>query len=90
MRRSSWKYTPITFFDYYYYISKLLKIKLINKFHIAPRTKVMTTLSQPWNSIHQGKNYTMVNFYKIRLGYKYGSFSKTRKPFFFRSKKKKK
>ncbi len=90
MRRSNWKYTPITYYDCYYYISNLLKLTQPIKTYIVPRTKIITTLSEPWNAIHQGKNYTMINNYSIRLGYKYGSFTKTRKPFFFRSKKKKK
>lgn len=90
MRRSSWKYLPITFTDYYYYINKLLKLTKKKLGHIAPRTKVITGLSQPWNAIHQGKNYTMMSYYSLKNGFKYGSFTKTRKPFFFRSKKKKK
>lgn len=88
MKRSSWKYTPVTFYDYYFYISNLLKIKTPYKSRIAPRTKIITTLAEPWNSIHQGKNYTIINNYYLKLGFKYGSFTKTRKPFFFRSKKK--
>lgn len=90
MKRSTWKYIPITYFDYYYYISKLLKLKIFKNFHIAPRIKTITMLSQHWNSVHQGKNYTIINMSQFKLGLKYGSFTKTRKPFFFRSKKKKK
>lgn len=90
MKRSSWKFLPISYFDYYYYISKLLKLKIFKKFNVAPRIKIITMLSQTWNSVHQGKNYTIVNAYKFKVGLKYGSFTKTRKPFFFRSKKKKK
>ena len=83
MKRSSWKYIPATYLEYYHYISTLLKLTPIIKTQIAPRIKIITKLSQNWNSIHQGKNYTLIKYYPFRIGLKYGAFSKTRKPFFF-------
>ena len=40
--------------------------------------------------IHQGKFSVRFRLNEFYLGYKLGQFTKTRKPFFFRSKKKKK
>jgi ribosomal protein S19 len=57
---------------------------------IRNRRAVVSKLSLVTDAyVYQGKCFVLFALTPLHLGYKLGQFTKTRKPFFFRSKKKK-
>lgn len=74
---------------YFFYNNIILDRK--NFYAASDREKTINNItSNTWFSIHNGKRWTtqfLSSDYCV--GYKLGMFSKTRKPFFFRSKRKK-
>lgn len=91
MARSNYKRFFLTYDDMYYFYNKDV---LDNKnFKISSdREKTINALTcDSWFGIHNGKsNLTQYKSSEYSIGFKVGMFCKTRKPFFFRSKKKKK
>ena len=89
MARSNYKYQPMYVDDLKNYFNKVFKEKkTIKKLKISKRKTIIK-----WNnfylvSIHQGKYNTELQQTYNHLGFKFGQFTKTRKPFFFRGKKK--
>ena len=91
LARSKYKHFFLTYDDmYFFYNNTVLENKTYQV--ASDREKTINNLTcNSWFSIHGGKNNLM--FYKsseYSIGRKLGMFCKTRKPFFFRSKKKKK
>lgn len=59
--------------------------------HFSSRNLTISNLNfRTTKSVYQGKVFVYFNPSDYHVGFKLGSFTKTRKPFFFRSKKKKK
>ena len=91
MSRSAWKFTSISEYDLYTYLRTYIKRTCPLKFLPSFRLKSLNK----WNYrsiyfIHQGKYTVSIRPSIYHISYKLGAFAKTRKPFFFRSKKKKK
>ena len=90
MARSNYKRFFLTYDDMYFYYNNIV---LENKRYVAlsDREKTINNVTKnTWFSIHNGKRWTTEFLScKYSVGYKLGMFSKTRKPFFFCSKKKK-
>lgn len=88
MSRVSWKFTWATEDDLFYFYKQ---IDPTFQFYFVPfrHTTVNNLNNNQEYSLYQGKY--LVNIYtdKFCLNRKLGMFTKTRKPFFFRSKKKK-
>lgn len=89
MAKSAWKFMYITKSDLFLYMKKINnKIQLIEN-NINSRKKTINK----WNcnqifNINQGKYDVSLTSSIYNIPYKLGAFAKTRKPFFFRSKKK--
>ncbi len=88
MARSSGKYHYYLKNEINSYINNLLDIS--NNEFVSKRHTTITQLNQnQLGIIHTGK-YTIDKFFsKYHIGLKIGSFTKSRKPYYFRSKKKK-
>lgn len=89
MSRSAWKFTQITEFDLFLYFKNFTKKKYLPNY--APNIRAKSV--NRWNYrtlfyISQGKYTVKVQPTIYHMSYKLGAFAKTRKPFFFRSKKK--
>ena len=89
MSRSSWKFLTIYKNDFIDYFNLLINDSYKYKYKYIYRNKTINY----WNyrffyKIYQGKYTKRIIFLKYHLGLKVGMFSKTRKPFFFRGKKK--
>ena len=88
MGRSAWKFLPVMQNDLKIYFSKIdeeYTARLDNH-----RSLSINSLNYRRSyKIHQGMSRTPLVPGRFCLGYKLGMFSKTRRPFFFRSKKKK-
>lgn len=89
MSRSSKKYTTFYTQELILYFNKILNLK---KNYIKTNLNRKKTLNS-WNlqkvlAIHQGRYTSKHILCDFFLNLKVGSLSKTRKPFFFRSKKK--
>lgn len=90
MARSTWKFLFITSYDLYAHFKTQIKQDCPNIFKPNIRAKTLNK----WNyrsvySVPQGKYRVNIRPSLYHIGYKLGAFAKTRKPFFFRSKKKK-
>lgn len=88
MGRSSWKFNFVTNCDLYKYYNKLSRPLEYTAYGYRDKT------INNWNNnitykVEQGKVHMFINTNEYFNNYKLGMFSKTRKPFFFRSKKKK-
>lgn len=88
MSRSSYKYLPMYEDDMKKYFYQLVEKKVYEKVLVNKRKTIIM-----WNNfyiakIHQGRYYNRISQSRLLLSYKFGEFTKTRKPFFFRSKKK--
>lgn len=88
MSRVSWKFLYFTEYDLYTFYEPMVGVQ-------APwdsfRNKTINNLNiDRFYNVHQGNVYVSFETTIYHLGWKLGAFSKTRKPFFFRSKKKKK
>ena len=91
MSRAAWKFTAVSEYDLYIYLHTYIKQTRPVQFLPSFRLKSLNK----WNyrylyCIHQGKYTVSLRPSIYHLTYKLGAFAKTRKPFFFRSKKKKK
>lgn len=88
MARSRWKYLPLFTSDLKNYFNTLLG----RSDDSILRKKSRETFNN-WNinrkyKVHQGKVSVTLNVNEYFLGYKVGLFIKTRKPSFFRTKRK--
>ena len=88
MSRSNYKYLPLYNDDMmeYFFFS-------INKTQIKTRKISKLKTITKWNNftkanLHQGRYSNIIFCTNNHLGFKFGQFTKTRKPFFFRGKKK--
>lgn len=88
MSRSSKKFLPLYELDLKRYFIKLTNFKSLTIKSFSRRTSLNFWHINNKYSIYQGRYYSIHDFTETCLGYKAGSFTKTRKPFFFRSKKK--
>jgi ribosomal protein S19 len=89
--RSAWKYFFFKKFELEQYINYLIEeIYEITDYNFK-RITTITSLNYfiPVN-IHFGKLSLSKSFTNHYIGFKLGSFTKTKKPFYFRSKKKRK
>ncbi len=89
MSRVSWKFTHTTSNDLHYFFYK------INNQHNFVFDSYRSKSVNNWNVgasylLEQGKTKITVSTNEFCIDRKLGMFSKTRKPFFFRSKRKKK
>lgn len=87
MARVSWKYIYTTKEDIkHFYLKFIGNYKILESY----RNKTINNLNKNCEYyIHQGKNYVYLDSNKYCISKKLGMFSKTRKPFFFRTKIKK-
>jgi len=88
MSRSTFKYLPLYQDDLKNYFLNLIETKKIKR-NIISKKKTINV----WNNfytvkLHQGKYSNVFKTTDYHIGVKFGEFTKTRKPFFFRSKKK--
>lgn len=87
MSRSNWKYTWGTENDLHMFFNKITRVNVF-----APQTYRHKTINHLNSNrlylIHQGKVKHLVDTSEYYVDHKLGLASKTRKPFFFRSKKK--
>ena len=90
MARSTYKKFFLTYDDMYFFYNNIV---LENKRYtvLCDRENTINNItSNTWFSIHSGKRFsTEFKSSEYSIGYKLGMFAKTRKPFFFRSKRKK-
>lgn len=90
MAKSAWKFTFFSNEDLYCYARNLQIVKLKQTVNLNNRWKTINK----WNyrnlyKVSQGKYKTTVRPTLYHISQKLGLFAKTRKPFFFRTKKKK-
>jgi ribosomal protein S19 len=86
--KSSWKYHFYKKSDIECYIDYITDTQ--NNSYNSCRNTTLTKLNSFKPSILYSGKYTFERFFtKYHIGFKLGSFTKTRKPFYFRSKKKK-
>ncbi len=90
MARSAWKYLVLYSDDLYKYFNNLIKDSYKSKIRFQDRDRTINL----WNykrkcKIYNGKISRHFSPNQFLVNLKFGIFSKTRKPFFFRSKKKK-
>lgn len=88
MSRSNKKFLPLYTIDLKRYFTKLMNF---NKLYIKNFSRKITINSWHINnkySVYQGRYYSEHTFTEHSMNFKVGSFTKTRKPFFFRTKKK--
>lgn len=88
MARSLYKFLFFSLEDLYIYYSKIINKNLIVAKPSRQRTVNGLNINRKYK-IYQGKYWHSILVNKWAIGWKIGAFSKTRKPFFFRSKKKK-
>jgi ribosomal protein S19 len=91
--RSSFKHHPLclSFFTFFFRRSILGEGAVVAPLTLSERSSVITALDCNYvRSVYQGKSFVTIQATPYHLGYKVGAFTKTRKPFYFRSKKKKK
>lgn len=93
-KRSSFKFHPlrILLFDLFFQVH-IFGGGIIKKTppQLSLRNSTVTPLDVAYTrSVYQGKSLVIFSTTPQHIGYKVGAFTKTRKPFFFRSKKKKK
>lgn len=91
MSRSKWKFS---FFDKAIW-KNIFKIKLKKKINIFKKiysrsSSIPKIFVNSNVSIHKGKVFKKLNISKFLIGYKFGEFSFSRKPFFYPIKTKKK
>lgn len=88
MSRVSWKFLYTTQADIkHFYIKTLGNYKILESY----RNKTINNLNKDYEYyIHQGKSHVYLDSNEYCLSRKLGMFSKTKKPFFFRTKIKKK
>ena len=88
MARSSWKYLYLTNFNILNYLEYFIEEYRVEN-SIAKRHTTLHNLNYflPY-TIYTGKWTIQKKFTKYHLNFKLGEFTKTRKPYFFRSKKK--
>lgn len=91
MARSTLKHIYFKEIEVEQYISNIISENLL----ITDLNNKRTTTINYLNvfipvSIHFGKQYLEKTFLKYHIGFKLGAFTKTKKPFYFRSKKKRK
>lgn len=87
MSRVSWKFSWATDDDLYLFYQTINPSFSYN--FIPFRSTTVNNLNNHREfHLHQGKYHTYVYVTKFALNRKLGMFTKTRKPFFFRSKKK--
>ncbi len=87
MSRSSYKFLYVTEEDIMQFYDSLDNMVYPSLF--APRNKTLNSLNYLANyHIHQGKVKVQFKACKFHINRKLGALTKTRKPFFFRSKKK--
>ncbi len=88
MARASWKYYSFKQQEVLYYTKYLLDLPQDD--FIIKRFTTITKLNYFVNpKLSTGKYLIKKSFSKYHIGLKFGSFTKNRKPFYFRSKKKK-
>ena len=88
MARSNWKYIYHTDYDLMVFYSKINSLFNIPEHNVRSLTINMLNYTQN-RYVYQGKYNVYFDTSIYCLNYKLGMFTKTRKPFFFRSKKKK-
>lgn len=88
MARSSNKFIPMYFDDLRVYFKVLTEQKKLKPRKVARRKTINYWNSLNLVSVHQGRYWQKLNILEYHQGLKYGQLSKTKKPFFFRSKKK--
>lgn len=88
MARSNWKYIYHTDYDLMVFYSKINSLFNIPEHNVRSLTINMLNYTQN-HYVYQGKYNVYFDTSIYCLNYKLGMFTKTRKPFFFRSKKKK-
>lgn len=91
MARASWKYHYFLNEEIDNYIEYLSEENFVNEtIPINSRIKTITQLNYFLNvEIYNGKWHIFKKLSKHYFGYKLGNFTKNRKPYYFRSKKKK-
>ena len=93
MSRSAWKYFKLNLEDIEYYLYEyklLIKNKGRQSAGLVKNNLIINTLNYMHKYIfHQGSTYVKRRFYKYNLRSTGYAFLKFRKPFWFRSKKKK-
>lgn len=94
MAKSSWKFSNFTTKDIYYYLNEYrLPIQYQEKqfYGLVSNSFKFNTLNfMHFYKFYQGNNYVTKKFSIYNIGNKGKEFLKFTKPFFFRSKKKKK
>lgn len=88
MARARWKFLPVKDNDLQCYYSKINPDYVYMQDQSRAKTVNLLTINRFYR-IHQGSIWTEMLITKYSLGRKLGMFSKTRRPFFFRTKKKK-
>lgn len=90
MAKSTWKFLSTVVADKYIYLIDYLNLYFDTFLWRQKRNITFNNLNVSYlYSIHQGKVDVSVFPISWHISFKTGAFTKTRKPFFFRSKKKK-
>lgn len=91
LARATWKYLPFWSKDAYFFLHNSLSLPRVNMFRCMHKAYIINTLNFNYQRIvHFGKFTHTLDPSEMYLGSKPGQFLLTRKPFFFRPKKKKK
>lgn len=89
MSRSSYKFLPFFKHELNNYFFNLIEKKKISNYKVNRNITVNYWNIKTKVKIYQGRYNSIFKITKYHIGYKYSQLSKTRKPFFFRTKKKK-
>lgn len=89
MSRSSYKFLPLYSFEMKNYFFKLIEKNTKKNYLVYRNLTINNWNIKPLVKIYQGRYNSVFKITPFHIGIKYSQLSKTRKPFFFRTKKKK-
>jgi len=81
----------ISYLHLFNFIYKKLRIRAFKRKKLKPKRleKISRAFSKNYVYVHQGQFFIKIKLTQFHVGYKFGQFSCTKKPFLFRPKKKK-
>lgn len=90
MSKSNWKFLSVNKNDMIFFLTNKFNLKKSKLNFFIKKNKTVNNFNKNFKGfIHFGKLWRKNKPLKLHLSNKFGMFLKTRKPFFFRSKKKK-